>query len=219
MGSIVSLYLGPQPEAVTGCTPPNPRAEERADYARAKAACDRMLMELHAEAGLPVVILRPGPVVRKGASPFHSGLGFYNTKQNCLGWNAGRNPLPFVLVADVAAALLVAARAAGIEGRAYNLVGDVRLSAREYVAPLGAALGRPLRFHHALPGQLWGGEIGKWLIKRADGRASPLPSRRDILSRGLTARFDCSDAKAALGWTPVADRDTFVAQAIGMHGA
>lgn len=217
VGSIASLYLGPQPAPVTGATPPDLRAEERADYARAKAECDRMLMEMHARETLPVVILRPGLVVGEGTSPFHSGLGFYNNDQHCIGWNTGRNPLPFVLVDDVAAAILGALDAPAIEGRAFNLVGDVRLTAREYTALLAAALERPLRFHPKRPTSLWAAELGKWVVKRLGGRAAPLPSRRDILSRGLIATFDCTDAKQALGWQPVADHASFVARAIAVH--
>ncbi len=111
VGSIASLYLGPQPAPVTDATPPDPQSETRADYARAKAVCDRMLLEMHARESLPVCILRPGVVVGDGTSPFHSGIGFYNTEQHCIGWNDGRNPLPFVLVEDVAKAILLACTA------------------------------------------------------------------------------------------------------------
>ena len=69
VGSIASLYLGPGAGPVTGATPPDPREAERGDYARAKVLCDRMLLDLHAQEGLPVVILRPGVVVGEGTSP------------------------------------------------------------------------------------------------------------------------------------------------------
>ena len=219
VGSIAALYLGPGSVPVTGATPPDPQAEHRADYARAKAACDRALLDLHARDGLRVVILRPGVVVGDGGPPLHSGLGFFNNDQHCIGWNDGRNPLPFVLVEDVAAAILLAARAEGVEGRCYNLVGDVRPSAREYIAALGAALHRPLRFHPQSPLALWATELGKWGIKRAGGRRSPVPSLRDLLSRGMKAPFDCTDAKRDLGWQPVADPAVFNARAIAVHAA
>lgn len=219
IGSIAALYLGPQGEAITGTTPPDPEADQRADYARAKALADLMLLDLHRREGLPVVVLRPGLVVGAGTPPLHSGIGFFNNDQHCIGWNGGRNPLPFVLVDDVAAAIVEAALRPGIDGRAYNLVGDVRLTAREYVAALGRATGRPLRFHSQSPSLLWAAEAGKWLVKRAGGRAVPLPSRRDIVSRGLMARFDCSDAVRDLGWSPVADREVFVRQAIDVHAS
>lgn len=217
VGSIASLYLGPGAGVVTGETPSDPRADERADYTRAKAICDRLLLDMHARDGLPVVILRPGLVVGEGSAPLHAGLGFFNNDQHVIGWNDGRNPLPFVLVGDVAEAILLACQAEGVEGKCYNLVGDVRPNAREYVAELGRVLGRPLRFHPQRATGLWVEDLGKWLIKRAGGRKAPLPSRRDLLSRGLDARFDCEDAKRDLGWRPVADRAEFMWQAIGVH--
>ena len=217
VGSIAGLYLGPQPAAITGATPPEPPTARRAEYAAAKAACDRMLLARHAAEGLPVVILRPGVVVGAGSSPFHSGVGLFNTEQHCIGWNAGRNPLPFVLAEDVAAALLLAADAPGIEGRCYNLVGDVRPDARSYIAALAQALERPLRYHPQSATGLWLEDLGKWLIKRIAGRRVALPSRRDFRSRGMAARFDCSDARRDLGWQPEGDAAAFFARAVAVH--
>lgn len=213
VGSIASLYLGPDAGVVTGATPSDPRAAERSDYTRAKALCDDLMLAMHAREGLPVVILRPGLVVGEGTSPFHAGLGLFNNEQHCIGWNAGRNPLPFVLVGDVAQAILLAVGAEGIEGRCYNLVGDVRPSARDYLADLASAVGRPLRFHPQSATRLWATDLGKWLIKRAGGRAVPLPSMREFASRGLMAPIDCTDAKRDLGWAPVADPAEFARQA------
>lgn len=217
VGSIAALYLGPQPGPVTGATPPDPQEARRADYARAKVLADRMLLDLHAREGLPVVILRPGIVVGAGGPPFHSGIGFYNTDQHCIGWGDGRAPLPFVLVDDTAAAIVAACTAPGIDGRCYNLVGDVRLTARDYVSELGRALGRPLRFHPQSPVQLWLEDMAKWLVKRLGGRAAPRPDLRDFRSRAMTATFDCADATRDLGWHPVAERAVFVSQAIDVQ--
>jgi nucleoside-diphosphate-sugar epimerase len=209
VGSIASLYLGPNAGPVTGATPPDPEAVRRGDYARAKAECDLMLLGMHEQQGLPLVILRPGLVVGRGTSPIHSGLGFFNAEQHVIGWNRGHNPLPFVLADDVAAAILGALRAQEAVGRCYNLVGDVRPTAREYLAWLAEASRRPLRFHPKFPAMLLAEEGAKWLLKRAGGRRSPPPSRRDLLSRGLRAPFDCSDAKRDLGWVPLADPARF----------
>lgn len=218
VGSIASLYLGPDAGVVRDDAPSDPRAEERADYTRAKAIADAMLLAMHREQGLPVVILRPGLVVGEGTAPLHAGLGFCNNDQHVIGWNAGRNPLPFVLVGDVAEAILLACHAdARVEGRCYNLVGDVRPTAREFVAELARAMGRPLRFHPQSATRLWLADLGKWVIKRLGGRKAPLPSRRDLVSRGLAAAFDCSEAKRDLGWTPVADPAEFARRAILVH--
>ena len=215
VGSIAGLYLGPQPAPITGATPPDPQAEQRADYARAKALCDLMLLDRHRLGGLPVTILRPGVVVGEGTSPFHGGVGLYNNEQHCIGWNDGRNPLPFV--EDVAAAIIAAIGAPGIEGRCYNIVGDVRPSAAQYTADLARTLGRPLRYHPQSPTYLWLEDVAKWLVKRAAGRNVPMPSRRDFLSRGMAARFDCGDAMRDLGWQPNADPARFHADALAIH--
>ena len=219
IGSIAALYLGPQPGRITGATPPDPQSSVRGHYARAKALCDVRLLEIYHEAKLPLCILRPGLVVGGQTSPFHSGLGFFNNEQHCIGWNDGRNPLPFVLVEDVAEAIYLALEAPGIEGRCYNLVGGVRLNAREYLAELARALERPLRFHPKSPYVLYAEETAKWTIKRATGRHVPPPSLRDLLSRGLQAEFDCTDAMADLGWQPTDDRETFIRRAILVHAA
>ncbi|MBL8701026.1 MAG: NAD-dependent epimerase/dehydratase family protein [Alphaproteobacteria bacterium] len=215
VSSIAALYLGDGAETITARTPADPKSDERGDYARAKAEADRLILDMIAQRKLPATIQRPGMVVGDGTSPFHSGLGFYNNDQHCIGWNDGRNPLPFVLAEDVASAIVAALTAPDVIGRADNIVGDVRLSAREFVAETARVLGRPLVFHPQSPLGLQAVEIVKWLVKRVGGRAAPFPSYRDILSRGMPARFDCGETKAVLGWKPCADRATFIARALG----
>jgi len=158
-------------------------------------------------------------VVGEGSAPFHPGLGLYNTEQHCIGWNAGGNPLPFVLVEDVAAAVLGAIRAEGIEGHCYNLVGDVRPNARTYVAALAETLRRPLRYHPQWPTCWWFEALGTWALRRVTGRQAPMPSRRDFRSRGMEATFDCSDAKRDLEWRPEADADRFFARAVRVYAS
>lgn len=218
IGSIASLYLGDPNETITAATPPDPLSAARGEYARAKALCDQDLFGLHKERGLPVVNLRPGLVVGEGTSPFHSGLGFYNNEQHCMGWSDGRNPLPFVLVEDVADAIVKALEADGVEGSACNIIGEVRPTARRYVEDLAAALGRPLRYHGQSVNRLYAVEWTKWLLKRAGGRKVPVPSKRDLASRALFARFDCSTEKRALGWQPNADERFFHERAIKVFG-
>jgi len=112
---------------------------------------------------------------------------------------------------------MAAVTAPAAPGRAYNLVGDVRPSAREYLADLSRAVGRPLKFVPSSPTGLWLVEMGKWLIKRATGRAVPRPFKRDLMSRGLLARIDCSNAKHDLDWKPVAEPAEFHRQALAVH--
>lgn len=217
VGSIAGLYLGDAGEVVTGATPVDPRAHERADYSRGKAESDRAMLDLHKSRGLPVCILRPGVVIGEGGLPFHSGLGNFNNEQHCVGWNAGTNMLPFVLVEDVADAIVKATAAEGVDGRCYNLVGDVEMSAQAYITALAQVLNRPIRFYPQSPAWFQAGEILKWMVKRAGGRKAAFPSYRDLKSRGLVARFDITDAKHDLGWQPEADTGAFIRRGIDIH--
>lgn len=213
VGSISGLYLGHDGEVITGSTPTDPRPETRNDYSHAKALADTQVLKAY-EAGLAVVLLRPGLVIGQGTSPFHGGLGFFNNDQFCIGWNGGTNALPWVLVEDTADAIVAALTAPAAAGNAYNLVGDVRPSAREYLNVLCSTIKRPLHFVPSSPTGLWLTEMGKWAIKRLAGRKVGRPYRRDILSRGLKATFDCSDAKQDLGWNPVSNSEEFYRRAI-----
>ncbi len=217
VSTIAALYLGDADEVVTSQTPVDSLREQRGDYARAKAEAELMLLKMASDQNLPVSIYRPGVVVGEGGPPFHSGVGFYNRDRVCLGWNDGRNPLPFVLVEDCADALYNAAfavEADAIAGKSFNLVGDVRLSAREYTTELATALERPLEYRPQARWMQQGSEIMKWGIKRIGGRKVDFPSMRDLKSRGMEAQFNTSDEKQALNWAPVQDRQTFIARAI-----
>ncbi|TDP74614.1 NAD-dependent epimerase/dehydratase family protein [Roseateles toxinivorans] len=218
VGSISGLYLGDAAAKVTGSTPTDPMPHTRNDYAHAKALADATVLSRHQSGGMEVVVLRPGLVIGAGTSPFHGGLGFFNNDQYCVGWNAGSNPLPWVLVDDCATAIVAALEARDAAGKAYNLVGDVRPDARSYVAALARSLGRPLKFVPSSPTGLWLIELGKWFIKRVAGQKVNRPFLRDILSRGLRSQFDCSDAKRDLHWSPVADPAEFQRRAIAVHG-
>ena len=219
VGSIAGLYLGDPEQVITGATPPDQEAESRNLYARGKVEADKALLAFAAAKGLDLIILRPGLVVGEGTAALHGGLGFFNNEQHVIGWNAGTNPLPFVLAGDVADAIIKTLDTAEIPGKTYNLVGDVRPTAREFVGMLINATGRPIAYHPQSVDWLYAAELFKWGIKRATGKSPDLPSRRDLLSRGLRAQFDCGDAKRDLGWHPVADRATFIARAVDIHKA
>ena len=218
IGTIASLYLGSSSDRITGTTPNDPTAETRSLYSRGKAACEDLLNELHKTNNLPVVILRPGVVIGAGGMPFHSGVGFANQEGHLIGWNQGNNPLPFILVEDCASAIFQAMKAANIEGKSYNLVGDQRPTAQQYVKELSTALGRPLAFYPQSVLKLQFIEIGKWIIKRATGRRdAPFPSYRDLKSRGLVAPFETADVKRDLQWQPTQEMATFIARGIAVH--
>ena len=218
LSSIAALYLGDKGEIVTGRAPVDPYGWQRSRYSRARGVEEIAFLTQFEENALPVLILRPAIVVGEGGTPYHPAVGLFDNERLCMGWDDGRHPLPFVLGEDVASAVLAATEKDGILGHCYNLAGDVRLSARDYIEALSEALGRPLVFHPQSPAMRYYSELTKWGINRiGGGKGAAVPSKRDLLSRTMAATIDCADAKAALGWTPVADRETFIARAILVH--
>jgi len=217
ISTVAALYLGGR-EAVTGAVGPDPRPARRPAYARGKIAAEAVLGRLHREEGLPGLVLRPAIVVGEGGLAEHSGVGLWVKDNHCVGWGHGRNPLPFLLVEDCARAIAAALEAPGLEGRAFNLAGDVRICAMEYVELLRRVTGRDHHFHPTGLRSIWLQELGKYLVKRAARRRGEIMSMRDLRTRAFLAPLDTRDTQEALGWRPVADREQFIARAIAVHG-
>lgn len=214
-GTIDSYYAGIHAGKICEETPLDAQISRRNLYARAKAASEGVLLRMHREQGLPVVILRPGIVIGPGGSPTHWGIGMWWYASVCQIWGEGRSPLPLVLVDDVAAALVAAMHATGIDGESFNLVGDVRLSALEYLAEMNRHAGVRIQSSETSIVKFFCLDVFKWLVKVAikhpDRR---FPSYRDWESRTQRATFDCTRTKTRLNWNPVSDRDEFVCKGI-----
>ncbi len=217
VSSTAALYLGDRKPV--GCdSGPDPLPSERPPYARGKIAAERALAELAArDAGPRLVILRPAIVVGKGGIPEHSGVGLWVRDNHCVGWGLGRHPLPFLLVSDWAEAARGALFSEKAPGRSYNLAGDVRISAREYIYRLQLATGRAYRFHPRPLWVTWAAEKAKEWIKRLARKEAQVLSWRDLKSRAFLAPLDTSRAKEDLAWKPVSDLETFHREAFLVH--
>ena len=153
-------------------------------YARAKALSEQNLISLHRQQGLPVVIFRPGIVIGQGGSPFHWGIGMWSWNAVCQVWGKGHNPLPFVLVEDVAQALVSALDIPGIEGESFNLVADSRLSALDYLHALEENTGGEFQKIPTPPWKFYVVDVMKWMVKRAIRHSDRRrPSYRDWETR------------------------------------
>jgi predicted dehydrogenase/nucleoside-diphosphate-sugar epimerase len=191
------------------------RFYRRKPYSRAKAESERRLMELYADRGLPVVILRPGIVLGVGTSPFHWGVAWWPAPAICRLWGRGKNPLPLVMVDDVARAIARAAEVEGIDGESFNLVAETNITAADYVAVLAGATGTSMDVRPRTALRHYLTDLTRYLVKvlvRHPGRR--LPSYHDWAARGQYARFDCRKAKRLLGWQPVTDRETLLREGV-----
>jgi nucleoside-diphosphate-sugar epimerase/predicted dehydrogenase len=215
--SIVGYNLGRRP-TITEQTPFDPAVLRQNRYARAKAEAEQRLEKLHAQRGLPVVIVRPGMVIGRGGELCHGGVAAWNGLGSCAFWGNGRGLLPLVLVEDVARGLIAAMDAAAIEGQSFNLVDAPCLSAREYVDEIERFAGLSIR---RFPTPLWR-LYAIDLIKFAAKVALRMPDRyvpryRMWKARDPRATFDCTRARETLNWRPAGDRDAIVARGIHVH--
>lgn len=216
-GTIDSFYAGGRAGTITEQTPVDPKIRRRNSYARAKAASEKLLNEMHREQGLPVVIVRPGIVIGKGGNPFHWGVGKWTSEGVVETWGRGDNKLPLVHVDDVAAGMISAMEAPGIEGRHFNLVDKPLLTAREYISGLERLGGFKIaRF----PRPIWRyylEDLAKWPVKVLVGHpdAQRIPSYADWESRTQKAAFDSTNTRNELGWEPLSDADRMIAEGIG----
>jgi predicted dehydrogenase/nucleoside-diphosphate-sugar epimerase len=213
-GTIDSYYAGARAGTITEATPLDPKIERRNLYARAKAHGESLLMAMHRERKLPLVIARPGIVIGRGGSPYHWGVGMWHHGAICRLWGDGTNPLPLVLVEDVASALVRLLNAENVEGESFNLVADPCLTAREYITELERAANVKLDVRPTSIGKFYLADMIKWLIKVLIRHPGRRPSYRDWESRRQRVTFDCSKAKRVLNWRPVANREELIRRGI-----
>jgi predicted dehydrogenase/nucleoside-diphosphate-sugar epimerase len=216
-GTIDSYYAGRRAGTITEPTPLDRNIERRNYYARAKAAVEKLLINMHRNEGLPVVIVRPGIVIGKGGNPFHWGVGKWSSEGLVETWGDGTNKLPLVLVDDVAAGLVRAMEVPGIEGRSYNLIDVPMLSARDYIAALERLGGFKVEVHATPIWRFYLADLLKWPIKVAASHpdARRVPSYSDWESRTQRAVFDSSRTREELGWKPISDPARMVSEGIG----
>ncbi|QSA97293.1 NAD-dependent epimerase/dehydratase family protein [Methylococcus sp. EFPC2] len=214
-GTIDSYYSADAHAVITSDTPLDPNIARRNLYARSKAACESLLMEMFRTKGLPLIIFRPGIVIGEGCPPAHWGVGMFESDTRVQLWGDGTNKLPFVLVEDVAEALVMALDKPGIEGQAFLLTDAPLLSAREYVDIVSKEIGTKLRVE---PTPAWKifisdciKEAAKNIIRHPNRR---IPSYRDWDSRSHRALYDSSKTKKVLGWSPSGDREDVIQRGI-----
>lgn len=117
-------------------------------YARDKAASERALFRLQAEAGLPVTTFRP-PFVHGPRQPFYREQFFWDRLLDgrpIILPDGGESPIQWVSVSDLAAACVRAIEVPEAAGQAFNLAHVERLTQRTWVDALAKVAGVAPRF-------------------------------------------------------------------------
>lgn len=213
--SIAIYYAGRPEDTITEETTSHPGVLRTNNYAHTKARCERLLLEMHRNKGLPVVITRPGIVIGRGGKPLHGGLGQWHHDSVFEPFGPGDTPLPIVLVGDLTDALVRCLEAPDIDGDTFNLVGPPVLTADEYLQELERHASMCFKRYTRPTWVTYTVAIGKWLVKMAVGSGNrAFPSYRALEGRSAAARFDCSKAKRLLGWEPTAERRILIEEGI-----
>lgn len=214
-GTIASFASSDPREVIDNNTSTDPLIARRGHYSRSKAACEAILQDMQRQHSLPLVILRPGIVIGIGTPPAHPGVGHFLSETRVDYWGDGTNPLPLVLVDDVADALVRALDAPGIEGQTLLLTSPPLLTAREYVHALSAHMGTRIDARPRAAWKNWLADMVKELAKNAVRHPNRRwPSLHDSQCHTNRARYDARVTENVLGWRPIADRETMVARGI-----
>ena len=214
-GTIDSYDSADVRKVIDGTTPLDAQIEQRNHYARSKAACEALLMEMHRQRGLPLVIFRPGVVIGAGAPPAHWGVGMFLSDTKVQYWGDGRTKLPLVLVDDVAAALALGMDAPDIEGQSFLLTDEPLLSAREYVAETVKASGSAIDASATPIWRFFVFDALKEAAKHAIGHPNRRrPVYRDWDCRAHRSRYDNRMTRDVLGWSPAGTREAMVGDGI-----
>ena len=214
--SSIAVYdAGKKGETITEETAPVEAMINAQPYARSKVENERQLLELHDKTGFGVVINRPGIVLGAGGNPYHWGVAEWPYTSVCRLYGDGNNPLPIVLVEDVAAAMVKMLDAPGIEGESFNLTADPCITANEYLDELEQRAKIKLRRVPVSSQRSFVEAVGKWALKSI-GRDPNVLRPSYVAWRAVTfaAKFDASKAERELDWRPEKDRAKLVAEGI-----
>lgn len=214
--STIAIYdAGRAGRVIDESTPPGPEIVDFSLYAAAKASCEAVLRDLARSAGLKAVIVRPGIVLGDGGPVRHGGVAQFMGTNAVVVPGRGDLPLPMVLVDDVVDALVRCGTTPGIDGHSFNLVGDVRLTALDYLAILEQHQGIRLDRYGRSIARTWIAEVAQWMVKvMIRHHNTRFPHRAFLRSQTFASRFDNSAAKSRLGWRPEVDRDAFIERGI-----
>lgn len=215
-GTIASYDMSDPKVTITEDTSFADDMTDRNLYARSKAECEKRLMKMHKEKGLPLVIARPGIVVGHGGPLQHWGIGRWHGAGAVRIWGNGKNILPFVLIDDTSEGLIRMIEVDDAVGQSFNLVGEPMMSANDYFNAIHAAMGGRVKVCPSILTGFYVVDGIKYSLKRyALGKKGAIrASLKDWKSRAHLSPFKNDHPKAVLNWKPESDINVFIDKAI-----
>ncbi|HEX3627772.1 MAG TPA: NAD(P)-dependent oxidoreductase [Verrucomicrobiae bacterium] len=168
-------------------------------YGFGKLKQEEIVMKYGQSHGLPYVILRPGAVFGPGKPELSGRIGI-----DTFGFFihlGGSNELPLTYVDNCAEAIALAALKPGINGEAFNIVDDEKMTSREFLAACKSVkkfftISVPYVFAD-LGCRLW-----ESYSKRSQGQLPPIFNRRRCAAEWKGNRYSNEKLHVRLGWKP-----------------
>jgi nucleoside-diphosphate-sugar epimerase len=171
-------------------------------YAWAKIECERMALAACRDHGLGASVVRPGMVIGPRGRVFFPHLGYNFQERTFLLIGGGRIPLALTYVENTVEGVILAGTRPQAVGRAYNLVDDGEVTAKEYVERFleisrtpATVVNLPYPLVYGLT-MLYEAVAGLGLVKAG------ATSRDQLRWKQALVRFDNARAKSELGWEP-----------------
>src|ERR1019366_2486299 len=172
--------------------------QERCDaYGFGKLQQEKIVRDYAKKQNLPFVILRPGMVYGPGKPDLSGRVGI-----NTFGFFihlGGANELPLTFVDNCAEAIVLAALKPGVDGEAFNVVDDEKMTSREFLAARKAA--KPF-FSIWIPYPLayLGSVLWENYSKKSSGQLPPVFNRRRCAAEWQGNHYSNQKLRERLRW-------------------
>jgi nucleoside-diphosphate-sugar epimerase len=203
---VLGPISGPPADETAPLAPSNP-------YERSKAAAE-MVAQMHAKAGLPVLIARPEFIY--GPTDLHV-LGLFRAVRDGRFFtiNGGDYTCHPTFIADAVAGMLLAF-VNGRPGEVYHITGPEPVTFRELGQTIAAALDVPPPRFNFPRWLVWLGATGLELAGKLLNKPPPL-SRTGVAFFSENRRFSWQKAHDELGYTPQYDLKQGVAETVAWY--
>jgi nucleoside-diphosphate-sugar epimerase len=180
--------------------PLDPKPHQRDAYSYSKIVQEEVAWEAHKAGAASLVVVRPGVIYGPGRDCISARIGL--RVGSFLIRMGGRQQLPYIFVDNCADGVLRAGIAAGVEGKAFNLVDDGLLTGRELLAQYRAVIGpiRSVAVPHSAIDPLSG--LCEWYHQRSRGQLPAVLTRYKSAAQWKPLCYSNTRAKEALGWKP-----------------
>jgi nucleoside-diphosphate-sugar epimerase len=193
---------------VTEATPIEARPEKRDIYAHTKIWQERLFWTYREQFGLPIVVLRPGPIIGPGGSalPNRIGIDVFGTFLEL----GGRHPLPLTYVTNCADAIALAGMTAA-DGSVFNVVDDDVPTCRAYLRRYKREVKkiRSIAVPYFALERL--AKLVDWYSRYSEGQLPPVLTPSIVAAKWKPVQVEAMRIRQ-LGWRPAVSIDEAIAR-------